>query len=65
MITFSKKRSLWQKYYLNGIESDRIDHIKDSGIHFDSSLSFNKQYARMLNKASSTFKLYKSELQRF
>lgn len=54
IISFSEKRtSLLQNYYLNGVELDRVNHVKGLGINFDQSFSFNKHYAYMPNKASS------------
>jgi len=54
IMTYSKKRVTQKyKYYINDIELDRVFHIKDLGICFDPSLSFNDHYAYVINKASS------------
>jgi len=53
-MTYSKKRvTQMYKYYLNDIELARVSHIKDLGVYFDSSLSFNAHYAYIINISSS------------
>lgn len=42
LITFLKKHSfLVEKYLLNCVELDRVNHTKDLGFYLDLSLSFN------------------------
>lgn len=54
IITFTRKRvSILNKYFLNGIELERVNLIKDLGVYLDSSLSFNDHHVHIQNRASS------------
>lgn len=54
IITFTRKRvSILNKYFLNGIELERVNLVKDLGIYLDSSLSFNDHHVHIQNRASS------------
>lgn len=51
IMTYSKKHVFQTyKYYLNDTELTRVFHIKDLGVCFDTSLSFNDHYAYIINK---------------
>jgi hypothetical protein len=41
------KKAQTYKYYLNDNELVRVSYIKDLGVYFDPSLSFNDHYVRM------------------
>jgi len=54
IITFTRKCvSLINKYFLNGIELERVNQVKDLGVYLDSSLSFNDHHVHIQNRASS------------
>jgi len=52
--SFTRKRlSLVNKYFLNGVELERVNLVKDLSVYLDSSLSFNDHYIHIQNRASS------------
>jgi len=54
IITFTRMRvSILNTYFLNGIELERVNQVKDLGVYLDSSLSFNDHYVHIQNRASS------------
>lgn len=45
--------SILNKYFLNGIELERVNQVKDLGVYLDSSLSFDDHHVHIQNRASS------------